>query len=331
MMNDVGRYDRCGKERERCVVYFLFSSLGQESTGIYSSYTFCLAITSDNIKFIPSLYVFESIQAARHLPKPQATQSHKKVAHRPAHKKACREKARELFDEKLYAQPPRKEECPICMIPLPCRDEECTYMSCCGKQICIGCRYCLTRQHCPFCNTAAARSNEESLKRLSDRIEKFNDLEAMMMLSGHYRIGMYGLAVDRSKAFELSQRASELGSAAGHFYLGTLYYTGDGVELDKKKSVNHWQIAAIMGDMDARHNLGIVEAENGNIQRSLKHFMIAAKCGYQKSLDGVKQGFRLGHVTKEDFEKTLRDYQAAKDETKSEQRDRAAVITRARE
>ena len=64
-----------------------------------------------------------------------------------------------------------------------------------------------------------------------------------------------------------------------------------------------------------------------------KHFTIAAEFGLTCSLDVVKVGFRRGHVTKEDFEKTLRDYQAACDETKSEQRDRAAaaVIARMRE
>ena len=63
----------------------------------------------------------------------------------------------------------------------------------------------------------------------------------------------------------------------------------------------------------------------------MRHFIIAAKCGYKRSLNMVKRGFTQGHVTKEDFEKTLRDYQASCDETKSEQRDRAAVIKAARE
>ena len=49
------------------------------------------------------------------------------------------------------------------------------------------------------------------------------------------------------------------------------------------------------------------------------------------SLDKVKLGFRRGYVTKEDFEKTLRDYQAAYEEAKSEQRDIAAVITTTQE
>eukprot|EP00956_Cyclotella_meneghiniana_P016709 scaffold26581_cov26-Cyclotella_meneghiniana.AAC.2 len=248
------------------------------------------------------------------------------VAHRPAHKKACREKARELFDVQLYAQPPRKEECPICMIPLPCRDDESFYMNCCGKHICIGCRYCLTRQHCPFCNTAAALSDEEVIKRLLERIEKYNDPEAMNSLACSYMNGLDGLPVDRSKAFELFQRACRLESAAGHCHLGTRYLKGGGTEIDKKKAVYHLQIAAMMGNVNARHNLGCAEEENGNFQRAMRHFMIAAKCGFENSLDAVKDGFRQGDVTKEDLEKTLRDYQASCDETKSEQRDRAAVM-----
>ena len=77
------------------------------------------------------------------------------------------------------------------------------------------------------------------------------------------------------------------------------------VKQDKKRAIHHFQIAAMMGHVDARHNLGCTEFENGNFQRAMKHFMIAAKCGYRESLDNVKQGFRDGLVKKQDFEKTL--------------------------
>ena len=249
------------------------------------------------------------------------------VAHRAAHKKACKKRARELFDQKLYAQPQKRDECPICMLTLPCDDRESTYMSCCGKTICIGCRYCLTREHCPFCN-AADLITTEAVKRLSERIEKYNDSQAMVLLGFRYINGLDGLQVDQSKAFELFQRASELGSALGHFHLGNSYQLGNGAEIDMKKAVHHWQIAAMMGNMQARHNLGSVELENGNYQRGMKHYMISAKCGSKVSLDNIKEGFKDGLVTKEDFENTLRDYQASCDETKSEQRDRAEVIER---
>eukprot|EP00956_Cyclotella_meneghiniana_P008649 scaffold11800_cov27-Cyclotella_meneghiniana.AAC.2 len=211
------------------------------------------------------------------------------------------------------------------MIPLPCDDNECTYMACCGKLICNGCRYCLTRNCCPFCNTAASCSHEV-IKKVSERIESYIDPAAMVMLSGFYSNGQHGLPVDQSKKLELLQRASELGSAMAHYNLGILYKMGIGTDINMKKSIHHWQIATIMGQVNARNNLGYAELQNGNYQRAMKHFMIAAKCGFKDSLDNVKQGFRDGLVTKEDFEKTLRDYQAIYEETKSEQRDRAAAI-----
>ena len=253
------------------------------------------------------------------------------MEHRSVHKKACEIRARELFDVQLFAQPPRREDCPICMIPLSCVYSEFTYMSCCGKFICSGCRYCLTRDYCPFCNTAIPSSDKEFIKRLFERKDKYNDPTAMESLGNHFKTGRYGLPVDQSKAVELFKCASELGSASAHFNLGLSYELGEGIEIDMKKAVHHYQIAAMKGNMAARHNLGGAELRNGNFQRAMKHFTIAAEFGLTCSLDVVKVGFRRGHVTKEDFEKTLRTYQASCDETKTEQRDRAAVIARERE
>ena len=179
-------------------------------------------------------------------------------------------------------------------------------------------------------------TNDEEIiiiNRLSERIEKYNDPEAMNILGYCFQKGLHGLPVDISKAVELFERGSELGSASAHCSLGISYQRGEGVKIDKKKlvgtetdrkkAVHHWQIAAMMGNISARHKLGFIELKNGNYQLAMKHCIIAAKCGYKDSLDVVKEGFRQGHVTKEDFEKTLRDYQASCDEAKSEQRDKA--------
>eukprot|EP00956_Cyclotella_meneghiniana_P013066 scaffold18711_cov36-Cyclotella_meneghiniana.AAC.2 len=133
---------------------------------------------------------------------------------RPAGKKA-----RELFDLKLFADPPTREDCPICMLLLPF-GIECTYMSCCGKYICNGCFLNLSRAVCPYCNTPGPRDTEEMIKRLLERIEKFNDANAMNNLGGFYKLGTNGLQLDYSKAAELFQRASELGSAEAHLNLG---------------------------------------------------------------------------------------------------------------
>ena len=56
------------------------------------------------------------------------------------------------------------------------------------------------------------------------------------------------------------------------------------------------------GNVKARHNLGCLEKKAGNNNRAKKHFILAAKAGFKKSLDAVKIGFMEGCVTK-DFDK----------------------------
>ena len=69
------------------------------------------------------------------------------VAHRPMHKKMCKKRAAELRDEKLFKEsPPPREECPICMLPLPLDAYQVVYKSCCGKDICDGCIYYAMRE-----------------------------------------------------------------------------------------------------------------------------------------------------------------------------------------
>eukprot|EP00956_Cyclotella_meneghiniana_P013611 scaffold19770_cov44-Cyclotella_meneghiniana.AAC.6 len=249
------------------------------------------------------------------------------VSHRPAHKKACRERAAELFDEKLFTQPPRREDCVICCITLPYNDGQCCYMTCCGKLICDGCTFCLPRGHCPFCNLAAPLSDGEIIRQLLKRIDKYNDPGAMHKLGyEYYTLGTNGFSVDHVKAVELYQRASELGSAQAHCNLGFAHEHGQGVSANKKKSFHHYQMAAMLGSVNARFNLGISEARDGNHDRAIRHYIIAARCGDDESLQTVKKYYMAGLVTKEDFEKALREHMAYVDETKSVQRDRAIAM-----
>ena len=247
------------------------------------------------------------------------------TAHRPAHKKSCKKRAAELFDEKLFAMPSPREDCPICCIILPPAYET-TFKPCCGKFICNGCRYCLTRDVCPFCNTPNYDGNEDYKAMLSKRINRFNDPAALFMLGCHYNEGSCGISVDQPKAIESWCRASELGCAVAHYRLGIAYVDGDGVDMDKKKAVHHWQIAAMKGIEQARYNLGGIEYNSGNDDRAMKHFMISAKCGYDKSLQEIKKGFMEGKVTKDDFESVLRAHKASQDERKSYQRESAKKI-----
>ena len=60
---------------------------------------------------------------------------------------------------------------------------------------------------------------------------------------------------------------------------------------------------------------------------SLKHYMIAAGCGLDKSLKKIREFYTNGNATKDDFEKALRAHKESKDEVKSAQRDEAAAFS----
>jgi len=70
----------------------------------------------------------------------------------------------------------------------------------------------------------------------------------------------------------------------------------------------------------ARHDLGNIEYEKGRLDRSVKHWIIAANLGYDGSLDTLKEGYKEGLVSKEDFATALRGHQAAVNAAKSSQR-----------
>ena len=78
--------------------------------------------------------------------------------------------------------------------------------------------------------------------------------------------------------------------------------------------------------MFARHNLANFEGRAGNTEKAVKHYLIAVSFGDEISLNKIKEMFRYGAVTKDDYTKALRTYQAFLDEIRSEQRDQAAAF-----
>ena len=94
--------------------------------------------------------------------------------------------------------------------------------------------------------------------------------------------------------------------AEAYYNIGIAYRHGNGVKRDMKKAYHYYELAAMGGNTDARHNLGYGELQKGNWDRALKHFMIAARSGYDASLKKVGEGYKAGHVSKDDYIKTLR-------------------------
>ena len=254
-----------------------------------------------------------------------------KKKHRSKHKKKCERRVAELYDEQLFKPPPLKEDCPICMLPLPSMDTGSRYSSCCGKEICNGCVLAVVlrdtdEQKCAFCRTPAPCSDQEVIERIKKRIEA-GDAEAIFSLGCYYVEELYGLPRDHNKALELWHRAGELGFATAYYNIGNAYdhHSGRGVERDNKKADHYYELAAMQGSVYARHNLGCDEDHAGNWDRAIKHYMIAAGGGDSDSVKRIQQLYRTGHATKEDYTNALQAYQTCLDEIRSEHRDRAAA------
>ena len=245
-------------------------------------------------------------------------------------------------DDKLFQSPPPKRECPICMGPMPWHpavgNVGATYQSCCGKILCCGCILSTQieieqgnmKDWCPFCRVPPL-SKKEILKRLKTRM-KAGDAESCVELAEKYDKGKLGLPQSKNKAIELWNKAVELGSVGAHDHLAHAYHTGDGVARDKEKAIQHWEAAAMKGHEAARYNLGATEKDKGiksramkplHMKRAYKHFMIAAKSGFDLSLKQVGDGYKDGYVTKDDYATTLRAYQESHDVMKTDERDRA--------
>ena len=152
-----------------------------------------------------------------------------------------------------------------------------------------------------------------------------DDAVAIYQLSCNYQHGQYGLRQNNRKAMKLSLRAGELGCAEAYHSVGIRYRQGLGVERDEKKAKYYCELAAIGGNVPARNDLGCFEAQEGNMDRAMKHWMISAGAGYDDSLKLMQQCFLSGHASKNEFEKALRSHKEAKDEVKSEQREAAAA------
>ena len=259
------------------------------------------------------------------------------IAHRPQHKKECKKRAAELHDELLFKQPtPSKEDCPICFLRLPYLASGQRYQSCCGKVICGGCSYApvyddqgnkvdIDKQNeCAFCRVVAPKSVEGMVERLNKRVEA-SDAIATFNLGCCYRDGKYGYTQDYEKALELWHRSGELGYSSAYHNIGNAYHYGRGVEVDKQKAKRYHKQAAMGGDETARHTLGLVEEETGNMERAVTHHMIAVRGGYSDSLNRIKKLYSNGQASKDDYKKALQSYQAYLGEIKSKQRDEAAT------
>ena len=250
-------------------------------------------------------------------------------AHRKQHKKACKLRAAELKDERLYSQGherPDRDFCPICTLPIPLpMEKHSIFKVCCMKMICDGCDYAVEIRGmslCQFCRTPTPDNCAGSIAKIQARVKK-KDPAAIHFLGQHYYYGESGLQKDSRKAVELYTEAAELGDLEAIFDLGVAYYEGDGVKQDKAKAVEFYEKAAMHGHIRSRSNLGSFESEKGNYNRAVRHLLISAKLGDKHSVENIEKLLMIKLATKEQYAQALKGYQDAMEEMKSRDRDEA--------
>ena len=251
------------------------------------------------------------------------------IDHRPEHEVACKERAAELRDEILFRQPESSHQgdCPICCVPLPLEDGKGSLYPCCSKLICLGCTFAVFFQNrganvlsscpCPFCRLPQPRTDEDTEKYEMKRVAVNDPVALRQKGLRHARSEEY------DAAFDYWTKAAEMGDAMAHYNLSIMYSEGQGFEKDEKKELYHLEEAAIRGHPDARHQLGVNEGKNGRLERSVKHFIIAANLGYDLSIKLLKELYKKEFISKEEFAAALRAHKAAVDATKSPQRESA--------
>ena len=266
------------------------------------------------------------------------------------HKKQCKQRAAELRDEALFKDPPPKEDCPICFLPMPITIISCAslppatitsvpiydyaeaneelaimgtaeYYPCCGKSICGGCMHSFRESgkngKCPFCNSdRGGKTDRELVAEMLKRVAA-NDAGAIYMLAGYYYQGRLGLQQDRTKAMELYVRAAKLGFSKAHSNFGTIYYEGG----DMKKAKFHHEAAAMAGNEVARYNLGCMEVQSGNMERAIKHWTIAASAGHYSAMGNLLIALEDRDVSRESIDSILAAYNNSCAEVRSEARD----------
>jgi len=238
-------------------------------------------------------------------------------------------------DESLFEQPPPSEDCPICFLQLPHMTSGNVYMACCGKVICSGCFYApvydiqgneVIEKACPFCRLPIPTSEEEMGERYWDRFD-VDDAGAICSMGCFHQSGKFGFQQSYTEALALWREAGDRGSVESYCNIADAYDYGRGVERDQEKAWHYYELAAMGGNTSARYNLGVTEMLAGNMDRALKHHMIATKSGCADSLKKIKHLHWNGHATADEYELALRSYHVYIDEIKSEQRDRAAAFS----
>ena len=238
----------------------------------------------------------------------------------------------EVADTDLFAPLIEREECPICLLPLPILNNESLYMTCCGKRICEGCFYVSYttamkegvpkhKLKCPFCRQITSKINDiKALKKLMNN----NHSTAFLQMADRYESGS-GVVQSDTKKLEMYIRAAELGDKEAYWKISSHYHGGIIFEEEgyNEEDMSKWlmwnEISARKGSVTA-HKMLAIAYKNDNIDRSIQHWKVLAEAGDQDAMNKLMKAYKDHHLSKTDLAKTLRAFQKSNDQMKSKDR-----------
>lgn len=96
------------------------------------------------------------------------------------------------------------------------------------------------------------------------------------------------------------------------------------MEQDTDRAMEYLQKAAELGYAQGFAAIGNLLEQKGSIEEGFLNYRKAAICGYcdKELFDVLRDGYKYGYITKEEYAFTLRENQRASNEMKSESREK---------
>ena len=149
--------------------------------------------------------------------------------------------------------------------------------------------------------------------------------DAMYRIGSYHFQGDHGLQQDKEEGMKWWRRAAEAGNAEAAHNLGVCYEEGDGVDQDCDRALEYFQKAADGGIIQAFVGISRLFLRKYAMQEAVLNMRKAVICGWSDKdmFNSLKQCYRGGYITKEEYAFTLRENQKASNEMKSESREKA--------
>ena len=192
---------------------------------------------------------------------------------------------------------------------------------------------------CLFCNAEAPVYDDELLTRLLNRIDKYNDPKAMIMLGLAYQNGEIGLPKNLKKAEALYKRSYDRGHPEAAYFLANMYhklipdkvlekhYAEEGA---RRGNTGCMSIVADITLQSGNYKEGIrlfqkgyFDVESGNFDEAARLWMNAARLGDKTAMENVMAWYRDELISNDDLTTTLRAHKAVIAKGKNEAREYA--------